>query len=341
MKKFWKKKWFWFSLLLIVGLGIFLYFWLQKPEVLKKFLPEEVIPEELKWDKFEPASQIKKPVSGSWQNRDFYIETLDEDLESGINPASCQYKVLSYDSEGIEYSSGWRSRKCNFLDWITLGPEKWCRFEGEKACWVFITSQDRAGNQHLPAQAKGSVKYYHIDWTPPQVSQVFIEEGKAKAEVFDNLKITACSLYFDDKNLGLMSFLVPGCQKECLAEKEIDLKLAPGEHRLLAACRDAARNYSWGEELLLKENQPPKISSCRVSPVQGEILTDFQFFIEASDPDADSLSYFWEFGDGESSDKENPVHQYLKNGTFEPKVKVFDGRGGQDSCSTAWVIVGD
>jgi len=339
-KKFFKKKWFWVLLLVIIGIGIFLYFRFQKAEIFpEEFWPEEIIPEELRGDRFEPASQIKKPASGTWQNRDFFFETLDEDLESEINPGSCQYKVLSYEISGQEHASGWQQRRCNYLGWVGVGEGKWCRFEGKKACWVFISSRDRAENPHLPAIEKGSVKYYHIDWAGPEVEKVSITEGKAKVRVTDNFKITGCNLYLDGENLGGMLFLVPGCEKECSAFKEIDLKLKPGEHRLWAVCEDAAGNYGRGEEFLIKENLPPEISSCKVTPTQGNLQTDFQFKVEATDPDGDSLTFLWQFGDGQSSSEENPFHKYLTAGIHEPKVKVFDGKGGEDSCSTAWVVV--
>ena len=341
IKKFWRSKIFWLFLLALIGIGLFIFWFLLSKTHFEEILPKKISPEELKSDKFEPASQIRSPDLGLWQNRDFLIETLDEDLESGLDNDSCQYKVLSYELDGTEHSSGWQNRKCNANSWIGVGPNKWCRFEGRNSCWVFVSSKDKVGNQHLPAEEKGSVKYYHIDWTKPEVGKIFIEDGKAKVKVLDNLKVTACNLYLNDENLGPMSFLIPGCQKECLAFKNLDIKFQPGETRLFAICQDAAGNYGQGEELLVKENLPPKISSCRVIPVQGVIETEFQVKIEVIDPDEDNLSYLWNFGDGEISNEKDPFHNYSETGTFEPKVKVFDGRGGEDSCSTAWVVVSE
>ncbi len=340
MKKFWTSKKFWVIVLALIGIGLFIFFFYfpEKGIPIGEILPG-FIPEEYKSDKFEPASQIKKPDSGVWQSKDFSIDILDEDLESGLDNTSCQYKILSYEPDGKEHSSGWQKRKCNFLSWVGVGLEKWCRFEGEKACWVFVSSEDRAGNRHSPAEEKGSVKYYHIDWTAPQVGKVFLEDGEAKVSISDNLKIAGCNLYLDNENLGPMSFLIPGCQANCDAFKTFNLELEPGSHLLFAVCQDAAGNYGKGEEFLIKENIPPKISSCRITPTQGNIQTNFQFQVEASDPDGDSLNFLWDFGDGENSQEKNPLHKYSQVGTFEPKVKVFDGRGGEDDCSTAWAIV--
>ena len=218
-----KRKWLILVFILIV-LATFLYLWLQKSE----FFPQEILSEKTsgvsKGDMFEPASQIRSPAAGSWQNRDFWIKTLDEDLESGLNINSCQYKILSYEFNGQEYSSGWWGRKCNSLSLVGVGEGKWCSLEGERACWFFIFSRDKAQNQHLPSEEKGSVKYYNIDWTPPEVGEVAIQGSNAQVKIADNFKITGCNLYLDGKDLGPMTFSVPGCQKECSAFKNFSAK---------------------------------------------------------------------------------------------------------------------
>lgn len=291
-------------------------------------------------DRTEPASQIKAPPAGSWQNKDFLARVLDEDLESDIDSDRCAYKIFSYDEEGREHSSGWQWRKCNSDVLVSVGPDKWCGHQGRDACWVYLFSRDKAGNEHSPGQEKGSIKSYNIDWSPPEAGRVSVDGGAVRANVRDNLKVAGCSFYFDGKDSGVMSFVVPGCQTECQAEKDWQVKLEPGSHIVRALCRDAAANAGWGEELSLKENQPPQIISCRVQPSQGEkTLTDFQFSLEAADPDGDGLSFFWDFGDGRHSGEDNPRHSYNTGGTFEPKVMVSDGKGGQDICSTAWVVV--
>ncbi len=343
MKKFRISKRFWLVFLALIGIGLFVwFFWFSGMGILNgEGWPGQIPSKELKGDKSEPSSQIKLPLSGSWQDRDFPIETLDEDLETGLDNGSCQYKVLSYEIDGTEHSSGWQKRKCNSFSLIGVGEETWCRFQGEKACWVFISSRDKANNLHLPSEEKGSVKYYHIDWTGPEVGEVLVEENKIQVRVTDNLKIVACSLYLDNENLGPMSFLVPGCKKECTVLKDLDLEFKPGESRLWVVCQDAAGNYGRGEEFLVKENLPPQISSCRVIPTQGNLQTNFQFKIEANDPDEDQLTFLWDFGDSQNSEEKNPSHSYSQVGTYEPKVKVSDGKGGEDSCSTAWVVVNE
>jgi len=341
MKKFWTSKRFWFLILALIVIGLFIYliYFSQEENPLEELLAGGVSPEEVKSDKSEPASQIQSPDSGIWQNEDFLIDVLDEDLETGLDSDSCQYKILSYETNGQEHSTGWMDRKCNSFNSVGVGEGKACRFQGEKACWVFVRSQDKAANWHLPGEEKGSVKYYHVDWSGPEVEQISIEGKEIQIEVKDNFKVTACNLYLEDENLGPMSFLVPGCQRECQASKTLDFEFKPGTHKILAVCQDAAGNYGWSEELTIKENLPPEISSCRVNPTQGNLESNFQFEIEVTDPDGDDLTYLWNFGDGQSSSEKSPTHRYSKTGTFEPEVEVIDSQGAKDNCSTAWVVV--
>ena len=341
MKKFWKSKKFWLIFLTLIIIGFFFYFFCfsQTQIFWERFWLEKIDSEELKSDESEPSSQIKSPPSGVWGKQVFTINVLDEDLESGIDYTQCQYKVLSYGPDGQERSTGWHKRKCNSDFEIEVGLNKECCFEGKKSCWIFISSKDKADNQHLPAEKKGSVKYYHTDWTAPELGEIFIEQGKYKVQVSDNLKVVACNLYLDNENLGKMSFSVPGCEEKCTAFKSLDLEFDPGAHQIFAVCEDAAGNQGKSKEFLVKENLPPKISSCRVFPTQGNFQTEFKFEVNASDPDQDQLSFKWDFGNGETSIKENPSRKYSQEGTYNPFVEVFDKEGEIDSCVTAWVVV--
>ena len=45
----------------------------------------------------------------------------------------------------------------------------------------------------------------------------------------------------------------------------------------------------------------------------------------STDPDGDTLSYHWDFGDGRSSTEANPSHTYRKSGTYMAVLTVTDG----------------
>ena len=336
MKKFWKSKKFWIALIFI-GIGIFAYYYLSSEEVIT---PWENSEEKYKEDKNEPYSQIQPLSDSSWQNKDFKIRILDEDLESGIKEDSCQYKVFSYGPNGEEISSGWISRKCNSIQTISVGLEGKCQFEGKNDCWVYVRSQDKAGNWYTPSESELSIKSYNIDWTGPYVSKAIIEEGNYRVtiETTDAFKIVGCLLYIDGEDQGTMNFLDSKCYNDCSLEKDFTISDA-GTHNISAYCKDIAGNWGKGEAEQITINTPPIINYCRGLPTSGNKETEIKFTIEVEDTDNDNLSFFWDFGNKIFSQEENPVHAYSESGTYRPTVTVSDGKGGEDNCSTAWITI--
>lgn len=65
-----------------------------------------------------------------------------------------------------------------------------------------------------------------------------------------------------------------------------------------------------------------------------------KFDITAADEDEDdTLTFSWDFGDGETSDEEDPEHIYAANGSYDVTVTVSDGT--DEATATATVIVGN
>lgn len=58
-----------------------------------------------------------------------------------------------------------------------------------------------------------------------------------------------------------------------------------------------------------------------------------------SDPEGDSLSYEWDFGDSETSTEQNPTHTYADDGTYTVSFRVKDSLGTYSSYKYATVTV--
>jgi glucose/arabinose dehydrogenase len=73
-------------------------------------------------------------------------------------------------------------------------------------------------------------------------------------------------------------------------------------------------------------NAPPVISSATASPTQGDAAPlKVSFTAVAIDPEGQSLTYTWEFGDGTSDTGATTMHDYLTPGQFSARVMVSDG----------------
>jgi hypothetical protein len=77
-------------------------------------------------------------------------------------------------------------------------------------------------------------------------------------------------------------------------------------------------------------NRNPTITSMTVSPTFGIAgMTQFNYSSSATDPDGDTLTYAWEFGDGQTRTGAAVAYNYPNVfGTGTARLTVTDGRGG-------------
>jgi type 1 glutamine amidotransferase len=87
------------------------------------------------------------------------------------------------------------------------------------------------------------------------------------------------------------------------------------------------------------ENQPPTVSASRNPAGNVRVGVPIAFTAAASDPDGDSLTYLWDFGDGTTSTEQNPTKHYLAAATRTVTVSVSDGRGGSATSAPLTVVV--
>ncbi len=70
-------------------------------------------------------------------------------------------------------------------------------------------------------------------------------------------------------------------------------------------------------------NQPPTVTAT-ADQTTGLIPLTVTFTATGNDPEGTSMTYDWEFGDGNTSTQQNPVHEYTTEGTFTATVTVTD-----------------
>ena len=85
-------------------------------------------------------------------------------------------------------------------------------------------------------------------------------------------------------------------------------------------------------------NEPPVADAGGpYSGTEDELVTTFDG-TGSSDPDGDSLTYAWDFGDEATGTGPKPTHAYGAGGEYTVKLTVSDGRGGVDSDTTTATI---
>ncbi len=329
--------------LALIGLGLFIFFFLTKESKEEK----EGITEEIKGDQTSPSTKVVSPKDKSWHNYDFTVEIRDSDLGSGL--AKCQYLIEDLGTGRVAGGE----RECGFIEKnIPVGKEKVCSSSYQEKdlsqgkCKVSSLAVDLAGNE-----SGWQSKVFNIDLIKPEINWADFSENSFKldreylleATVSDNGKITGCWFYLNGKKTEKkVEISTVPCQngEECKISVS-QVFSEEKEYYLNFSCADIAGNLGAGDYQIIKAttNHPPDISFCKVFPSQGSIETKFQFEVEAADLERDEISFFWDFGDKENSTEKSPIHQYLSAGTYEPKVIATDSKLEESECSTAWVVV--
>jgi glucose/arabinose dehydrogenase len=87
-------------------------------------------------------------------------------------------------------------------------------------------------------------------------------------------------------------------------------------------------------------NQPP-VARASATPIGGGPPLAVTFSAAgSSDPEGDSLTYRWEFGDGANATTPNPTHLYATAGAYQAKLTVTDVLGATHSATIVVHVAG-
>ncbi len=100
---------------------------------------------------------------------------------------------------------------------------------------------------------------------------------------------------------------------------------------------------SFGElrHIAFTDTDQAPVAQAAASPMGGLAPLTVQFSSEGSyDPEGGGLAFFWDFGDGTTSDVEHPVHTFDQNGGYAVTLTVADEADINDNA-TLTIVVGD
>ncbi len=122
----------------------------------------------------------------------------------------------------------------------------------------------------------------------------------------------------------------------------VEIQSAPGDGDI------AYTDLGWGGSGAIRSfrysgatNAPP-VAKAAATPTSGTPPLAVSFYsVGSSDPDGDTLSYSWDFGDGTAmSTAANPAHTYTTAGNYVAQLTVSDGQGNTDT-ETVTISVGN
>jgi PKD repeat protein len=73
-------------------------------------------------------------------------------------------------------------------------------------------------------------------------------------------------------------------------------------------------------------------------PTEPTVMDTVVFNDSSTDPDGSVISWHWEFGDGSSSDEQNPSHRFADKGNYTITLAISDNYGSKDALASILVV---
>ena len=127
---------------------------------------------------------------------------------------------------------------------------------------------------------------------------------------------------FSDPTSAITTFTAPKTEPN---GKNIKLKLTVKDHGGLQGTADSIVYITMKEPA----NTPPTVDF-----KVGVSKKTASFIDSSSDTDGVISTWFWDFGDGQTSDEQNPIHRYVRFGNYSVTLTVSDDEGVSNSKST-------
>ncbi|HHF55802.1 MAG TPA: PKD domain-containing protein, partial [Thermoplasmatales archaeon] len=191
---------------------------------------------------------------------------------------------------------------------------------------IEVYAKDDAGNE---ANISFDVK---VDKTKPTATHTLqgkIEEGKYTSDV--TVIISASD--GDGSGVKEIHYRLDGGNWQIFSGSSgSDTVATEGDHTIEYYAVDYAGNVgaTHSATFTIEKNKKP-VADFSYSPSQPTDLDTITFADASTDEDGEIVTWLWDFGDGTTSNEQNPSHKYADNGTYVVKLTVTDDKGATSS----------
>jgi PKD repeat protein/glucose/arabinose dehydrogenase/type 1 glutamine amidotransferase len=253
------------------------------------------------------------------------------DPSSGAAPLRVRFSATGLDPDGGPLSYRWQ-----FADGTAVGPNVTRTFSEPGTHVVTVTVTDDEGD--TGSDEVEVVVTEPVNEPPTVDASVDTASGPAPHRV----RFDAVGDDPDGPEGQLVYAWDFGDGGTSLARRPVHRYLEPGTYTATVTVTDAGGASGTDTvEVTATDapgNRPPVVGAGAV-PASGPAPLNVQFTAAGSDPDGDSLTYSWAFGDGSDPVAGRRVHHtYAAAGTYTATVTASDGRGGSDSADVVIVV---
>ena len=204
---------------------------------------------------------------------------------------------------------------------------------------IVLRAYDEYGSMQLD-----SITVYYEDITPPRVRIYNPEDGAVITTSQTMLEGMASDSY--GSGIKELRWRIEGEEGQATEDSvtfdtppdkvtySIPISLYQGENKITVSAQDVAGNV--GEESITVW-RVEELKADADDPYYGGVNEEIQFYGNATGG-LPPYEWHWDFGDGSTSNEQNPKHSYSKAGNYIAKLTVTDSEGNKAN-DTAQVIV--